>query len=72
MPQALSTNSILNETIDQHPMNEALSQMSKANQGKAQQGRWTAEERQRFEQAIKIYGKDWKSIQRYVGSRSGT
>ena len=40
--------------------------------GKPTAGRWTAEEKQRFEEAIQLYGKDWKSIQRHVGTRSGT
>ena len=25
-------------------------------------GRWTLEEKQRFMEAIKIYGKDWKAV----------
>lgn len=33
-------------------------------------GRWTEEEHQRFLTAYKMYGKDWKLIQKCVGTRS--
>lgn len=33
-------------------------------------GRWNKDEHQRFMQAIEIYGKDWKKVQEYVGSRT--
>ena len=35
-------------------------------------GRWHPEEHQRFIEALLKYGNDWKSVQRYVGSRSST
>jgi SHAQKYF class myb-like DNA-binding protein len=34
-------------------------------------GRWTKEEHIRFTMALKLYGKNWKKIESYVGSRSG-
>jgi len=33
-------------------------------------GRWTEQEHQKFIQAIKKYGKDWKKIKEEVGTRS--
>ena len=35
-------------------------------------GRWTDEEHQRFLEAIKIYGRNWKLVQKVVGTRSAT
>lgn len=33
-------------------------------------GRWTDEEHDKFVEAIKLYGKDWNLIEKYIGSRS--
>ncbi len=35
-------------------------------------GEWTAEEHQRFIEAINLYGNQWATIQRFVGTRSRT
>lgn len=35
-------------------------------------GRWTHEEHARFLKAIRLYGKDWKKIEKFVGTRSGS
>lgn len=35
-------------------------------------GRWTKTEHQKFLEALKLYGKNWKQIQEYVGTRSAT
>jgi len=32
-------------------------------------GRWTEEEHQRFNEAIRIYGKNWKKVTQHVGTR---
>ena len=32
-------------------------------------GRWTPDEHQKFLEALKIYGKDWEEIEKYVGTR---
>jgi len=40
------------------------------NDSKERQGRWTSEERKRFVEALKEYGKDWKKIQEAVGTRT--
>lgn len=34
-------------------------------------GRWTPEEKERFIEGLKIYGKDWKKVERFIGTRSG-
>lgn len=34
-------------------------------------GRWTDEEHERFLEALRIHGKDWEKIQKYVGTRDG-
>lgn len=36
------------------------------------EGRWTKQEHQKFLEAIKIYGKNWRLVQHYVGTRNAT
>ena len=35
-------------------------------------GRWSKEEHERFLMAMRIYGKDWDSIETFVGTRDAT
>jgi len=39
---------------------------------KDNRGRWTKEEQQRFVEALNKFGKNWKKVQAYVQTRSGT
>lgn len=41
------------------------------NDEKHSNGRWTKEEHQRFLEAVKQFGKNWKKVEEYVGTRSG-
>ena len=34
-------------------------------------GRWTIKEHQRFIEALQIFGKNWKKVEEYVGTRNG-
>jgi len=34
-------------------------------------GRWTIEEKQRFINGLRYYGKDWKKVEKYIGTRCG-
>lgn len=34
-------------------------------------GRWTNEEHLRFIEGMKLYGRDWKLIEKFVGTRTG-
>ena len=34
------------------------------------QGRWTIEEHNKFIEGLKLFGKDWKKIEEYIGSRT--
>ena len=34
------------------------------------QGRWTKDEHRRFLEGLKLYGKTWKKVQEYVGTRT--
>lgn len=42
------------------------------NNGNAVQGRWHKNEHDRFIDAIKKFGKDWKSVEQYIETRSGS
>lgn len=42
------------------------------NSGNAVQGRWHKTEHDRFIEAIKKFGKDWKSVEQYIETRSGS
>ena len=49
---------------------EALNKTRKID--KKKNGRWTKEECKLFEEALEKYGKHWKKVEAYVGTRSGT
>jgi|TARA_B110000285_G_scaffold135358_1_gene151662 SHAQKYF class myb-like DNA-binding protein len=34
-------------------------------------GRWKDEEHERFLQAIRLFGKDWRKVEDFIGTRSG-
>ena len=34
-------------------------------------GRWTIKEHQKFIEALQIYGKNWKKVEEFVGTRNG-
>lgn len=36
-----------------------------------QNGRWSTEEHERFVEAIKVHGKNWKKVEECVGTRTG-
>lgn len=40
--------------------------------GHVNQGRWSPEEHKKFLEAIELYGRDWKKVQDYVGTRTST
>ena len=42
------------------------------NSSNAVQGRWHKSEHDRFIDAIKKFGKDWKSVEQYIETRSGS
>jgi SHAQKYF class myb-like DNA-binding protein len=50
------------------------SSKSKLNEGSKnfRTGRWTKEEHKKFLEAIELYGRDWKKVQGYVGTRTST
>lgn len=41
-------------------------------ESKSSAGRWSPEEHQRFVDALKLYGKNWKKVEEIVGTRDGT
>lgn len=52
-----------------------VSKLSKNSRGEDRNyntGRWTDEEHKKFLEAILIYGNEWKSVQKYISSRSST
>ena len=42
------------------------------NSAEANNGRWTKAEHKLFLEALGLYGKDWKKVQKYVGTRTTT
>ena len=34
------------------------------------QGRWTDQEHKSFLRALELYGKNWKKVEEYIGTRS--
>lgn len=42
-----------------------------SSEDKCSNGRWTREEHQRFLEAIKNFGKNWKKVEDFVGTRTG-
>jgi SHAQKYF class myb-like DNA-binding protein len=40
--------------------------------GRFSTGRWEKEEHAKFVEALKVHGKDWGKVQRFVGTRSST
>lgn len=49
---------------------KSSSSLSKATANKSS-GRWTKEEHQRFVDGLKKFGKNWKQVEDYVGTRNG-
>jgi SHAQKYF class myb-like DNA-binding protein len=46
-------------------------QNSNARESKnGQQGRWTEKEHQRFLEGLKLYDKDWRRIEKHIGTRT--
>lgn len=44
--------------------------MSLPNEGEYNNGKWTDEEHKRFLEGLLAHGKNWNSIQRFIGTRS--
>lgn len=43
----------------------------RGNNAHGKMGRWTPEEKERFIEGLKLFGKDWKKVEKFIGSRSG-
>eukprot|EP00826_Nyctotherus_ovalis_P023019 TRINITY_DN1772_c0_g1_i13.p1 TRINITY_DN1772_c0_g1~~TRINITY_DN1772_c0_g1_i13.p1 ORF type:complete len:393 (-),score=83.57 TRINITY_DN1772_c0_g1_i13:55-1233(-) len=41
-------------------------------EGSKTDGRWTKAEHERFLEALKLYGKHWKLVEKHIGTRTGT
>ena len=41
-------------------------------EGKYNNGRWSTEEHNKFLYALELYGKEWKKVQEFVGTRTST
>ena len=53
-------------------MNSGKDISSKIKDESGPTGRWTQKEHERFLEAYKLYGKNWRLVQRHIGSRSVT
>lgn len=54
------------------PLDRTNSAQASATESEFNSGRWTAHEHERFLEAIEMYGKDWKKVQKFVGTRTST
>ena len=57
-----------NENDSSDSSNESEKSSKKGNKTA---GRWSKDEHIRFIEAIKMYGKNWKKVQAFIGTRSG-
>ncbi len=44
----------------------------KVNAPNENNGKWTEDEHKKFIKALKIFGKDWKLISKYIGTRTSS
>eukprot|EP00331_Platyophrya_macrostoma_P018419 CAMPEP_0176475156 /NCGR_PEP_ID=MMETSP0127-20121128/43447_1 /TAXON_ID=938130 /ORGANISM="Platyophrya macrostoma, Strain WH" /LENGTH=264 /DNA_ID=CAMNT_0017870715 /DNA_START=35 /DNA_END=829 /DNA_ORIENTATION=+ len=65
MSQKITTTTAIESIATERSNPESLSE------GKHFNGRWTKEEHQRFVEALKIHGKNWKKVEEFVATRSG-
>ena len=59
--------------LEKNGNNESLNieeYQSKEESNKKKEGRWSFEEKSKFIEALIINGKDWRNIQKYIGSRT--
>jgi len=49
----------------------STSNYNKQSSGKKASGRWTKEEHERFIEGLKQFGKNWKKVEEFVGTRNG-
>ena len=60
----------MDEQHDDNQLESSIGDDSLQRQDSTNAGRWTSEEHQRFLEALKIYGKNWNLVHKFVGSRS--
>lgn len=63
--QLLLNNTHTDSVLETSPVHDNVKPSSKS------AGRWTKEEHQRFVDAVKKFGKNWKQVEEYVGTRTG-
>lgn len=61
---------VLSKSKHRHSIDSGRKAGENADDGTS--GRWTKEEHKRFEEALKLYGKDWKKVQMHVRTRTTT
>ena len=49
----------------------SATEAKKASKGNGKMGRWTPDEKERFIEGLRLFGKDWKRVEKFIGSRSG-
>ena len=65
------SSSIISLHLSQLPSSKAIKKNS-TDRSDGSQGRWTKSEHQKFVEGLKIFGKNWKKVQEFVGTRNGT
>jgi SHAQKYF class myb-like DNA-binding protein len=65
----------LDQNIESPLSEKSSPPLTKPRYGKSSKkttGRWTKEEHQRFIEGLKKFGKNWKQVEEFVGTRNGT
>jgi hypothetical protein len=61
-------NSLNKRTQDQLASGELE---EKSSNSKSSFGRWTSKEHSRFLEGLNLFGKDWRKIEEFIGTRTG-
>lgn len=68
---SFSNNSSLSNFFSQSNLTHLL-QVSQKNQDNSKSaGRWSREEHQKFVEGVTKFGKNWKKVEEYIGTRTG-
>ena len=62
----------MTEKLSKSKPDQSYKKETKASRLGKSTGRWTHKEHLLFIEGLKIHGKDWKSVEKFIGTRTGT